>query len=123
LNTALRNWTGKLIALVAGLAATALLFIDACDLFYRCGCQSWWVGAAASCNIHTAGVPHCPWCIEDGQWGYAAFGLIVLAQACCALGPYQTVFWKRLALTLAAFPIVAATAALLFGWWTGYWSG
>ena len=122
MNTALRNWTGKLITLAAGLGATALWFINACDLFYRCGCRAWWVGAAASCNIHTPGVPHCPWCIEGGQWGYATFGLIVLAQACCALGAYQAVFWKRLALTLAAFPIVVAAAALLFGWWTGYWS-
>ena len=99
-----------------------MLFINFCNLVYQCGCRSLWNGAAVSCNIHQAGVPHCPWCIHGGLWGYATFGLIVVAQAWIAFRNAGPGFLPRLGLALLAFPLLGCAMALLAGWWTGYWS-
>ena len=104
-------------------ALTGLLFINFCNLVYQCGCRSWWSGAAAGCNIHQAGVPHCPWCIEGGMWGYTAFGVIVVAQAWLAFRSPGPGLLARLGTTMLAFPVVGGVIAVLVGLWTGYWSG
>jgi len=33
-----------------------------CAALFRCGCEPLWTGGAEHCNMHTPGVPHCPWC-------------------------------------------------------------
>ena len=104
-------------------AVSGLLFINFCNLVYQCGCRSWWNGAAVSCNIHQAGVPHCPWCINGGMWGYTAFGVIVAAQAWLAFRRPGLGLPVRLGLAALAFPVVGGVVALVVGWWTGYWSG
>jgi hypothetical protein len=68
---------------VVGLLAAAFAH-PVCDLFFRCGCN--WLGAA-HCNIHTAGVPHCPWCTT--RW---AFPLVVL---CWLIPARLAIAWSR----------------------------
>jgi len=107
---------------LVGAAVTSLLFINACDLFYQCGCEAWWAGAAAQCNIHHATGPDCPWCLDGGIRGYAVFGVILVTQAATTFRPGDQEWLKRLSLTLLAFPVVGGLLALLFGWTTGYWA-
>ncbi len=114
---------GRLGVFVPVAAVSGLLFINFCNLVYQCGCRSWWSGAAVSCNIHQAGVPHCPWCINGGMWGYTAFGVIVVVQAWLAFCNPGPGLLARLGLTLLAFPLLGGVIAVVVGWWTGYWSG
>ena len=107
---------------LAGVAVTSLLLINACDLFFQCGCEAWWNAAAAHCNIHNAAGPHCPWCLDSGIRGYVVYGLVLVVQAVCAFRPGDTVWLKRFSLVLAAFPVIGGLFALVFGLTTGYWS-
>jgi hypothetical protein len=107
---------------VAG-AFAGMLFINFCHLVFQCGCVSWWSGAADHCNIHMAGVPHCPWCTAGGLSGYVSFGAIVAAQALIAFWPGDAGVPRRLLAALLAFPVVGGIGALLSGLATGYWSG
>jgi hypothetical protein len=116
-------WFKKALVLLIAAGVAGAVFINVCDLFYQCGCRSWWNGAAQSCNIHTPNVPHCPWCVSGGAWGYLSFGLIVLMQAMVAFRPSPAGFVLRLLLALLAFPVVGGILALIFGWYTGYWTG
>ena len=109
------------IFLVAAGAASAL-FIDACDAVYHCGCQSWWNGAAATCNIHIPNVRHCPWCLEGGLGGYISFAAVILCQAAISFWPGNIAIGARLAGALLAFPVGAGLGGLLFGLLAGYWS-
>ena len=107
---------------LVGAAVTSLLFINACDLFYQCGCEAWWNAAATHCNIHNASGPHCPWCLDGGIRGYVVFGLVLVGQAGLVFWPGDTGWLKRLSWVLAAFPVVGGLFALVFGLTTGYWS-
>ena len=107
-----------------GLSAvvTFLFFIDLCNAVYGCGCRSLWRGAATGCNIHRAGIRHCPWC-ERKTASWASLGLILAAQAGTCFGLRRRHWWSRLAASLAAFVIVGVLAALVTGHLSGYWSG
>lgn len=107
---------------LSGATVTSLLFINACDLFYQCGCQAWWNGAAAQCNIHHTMGPHCPWCLDGGTRGYVVFALTLVVQAATAFHSGGRGWFGRLVLTLLVFPIVGGLMALLFGLMTGYWA-
>lgn len=112
----------KRLAVFLGAASVAsLLFINFCNLVFQCGCRSWWGGAADHCNIHMAGVPHCPWCTYAAS-GYLSFAAIVAAQALVAFWPGTWGTGGRLLAALLAFPLVGGLAALVVGLWTGYWS-
>lgn len=108
-------------ALFACAAATAyVFFIDWCDFIFRCGCESLWAAAAAHCNVHEASPPHCPWCVEQGRYGGAAFAAAVIAQAGTAFrrGPLTP---ARALLVFLAFPAASALAGAAAALWTGYW--
>jgi hypothetical protein len=109
-----------LFALSAVLAL--VFFIDLCGAVYRCGCRSWWAGAAQHCNIHTPGVKHCPWCEGRAAAG-ASLAAILAAQAAVSFGLRRWSWKKRLAGALAAFLIVGTAAGWAAGWATGYWGG
>lgn len=110
---------GLVFALGAGL--TCAFIIDLCNLFYRCGCRSWWSGAAEACNVHMAGVKHCPWC-TIGTGGFAAVVAgIVAAQAWLTFGFPSWRWTRRIVAVAAALPVAGALAAVVLGLWQGYW--
>jgi hypothetical protein len=113
--------SGRTIFLVSA-ALTCAFFINLCDAVFRCGCRSWWAGAAQHCNIHTPGARHCPWC-SFGTGGAAVIvGVILGCQLALSLRPRRWPAAVRLTLAVFAFPVVGTALALLSGWLTGYWS-
>ena len=110
--------------LVFALAAipTVAFSINFCAWIFGCGCRSWWAGASAACNIHIQHAKHCPWCIYGGQGFKVAFVLILAAQAAVSFGPTRIRWIFRLALALAAFPLIGAAVAVAYGWISHYWS-
>lgn len=112
----------RVLVFAAAVSITCLLFIHFCNLFYQCGCVSWWAGAADHCNIHAATPPHCPWC-ASATAGYSSFGAIIAAQALAAFAPGAWDTGRRLVLALAAFPATGAMMAVFWGIYTGYWAG
>ena len=113
----------RLAVFLAAATVAAMLFINFCHLVFQCGCRSWWSGAADHCNIHMAGVPHCPWCTSDGFSGYLSFGAILVVQALIAFWPGDRGIPSRLLGALLAFPVVGGIGAVLAGLATGYWAG
>ncbi len=108
-------------ALIGGIAVviTCVLFINFCNLVFRCGCTWLWAGAADHCNIHT-GPKHCPWC-AIGQNGQLAIWLsMVIPQVWIAFRS-RLGFVSRLAAAIAAFPVMGLVAAGITGWRHGYW--
>jgi hypothetical protein len=108
--------------LLGAAGVASMLFINFCNLAFQCGCRSWWAGAADHCNIHTAGVPHCPWC-TSGLSGYGSFAAIVVVQALIAFWPGEAGIGGRLVRALLAFPVVGGIGAVIAGLATGYWAG
>jgi hypothetical protein len=113
----------RLAVFLTAATVTAMLFINFCHLVFQCGCRSWWGGAADHCNIHMAGVPHCPWCTSDGMSGNLSFGAILVVQALIAFWPGSQATPVRLLAALLAFPIVGGIGAVAAGLATGYWAG
>jgi hypothetical protein len=105
----------------AAAAVTFAFLIDFCALVYQCGCKSLWAGAAAACNIHRAGVKHCPWCSLGAAGYHAVTGVILAAEAAMSfLAPWR---WPaRFAAACAMFPVVGGLEALVIGVALGYWS-
>jgi len=118
-----RVLTARLAVFLGAATLTSMLFINFCHLVFQCGCRSWWAGAADHCNIHMAGVPHCPWCTSGGFSGYVSFGAIVVVQALIAFWPGGAGVLGRLSGALLAFPVVGGIGAVVSGLATGYWSG
>lgn len=113
----------RLAVFLGAATLAAMLFINFCHLVFQCGCRSWWGGAAEHCNIHMAGVAHCPWCTSGGLSGYVSFGAIVVVQALIAFWPGGAGIAGRLLSALLAFPVVGGIGAVVSGLVTGYWSG
>ena len=65
---------------------------------------------------------HCPWCIYDGQGFKVAFVLILAAQAAVSFGLARMDWRVRLAFALAAFPLIGAAVAVIYGYLSHYWS-
>jgi len=101
---------------------TGAFSINFCSWIFGCGCRSWWAGAAATCNIHVQEAKHCPWCIYDGQGFFVAFFLTFGVQAAIGFYPGRLPWIYRLSLALAAFPVVGAIVAGIYGWISHYWS-
>ena len=114
------SWA-KIAVFAAASGVAYVFFIDWCDFIFDCGCRSLWAGAAEHCNIKNASPPHCPWCIERGRYGSAAFGAVVVAQAGPAFWP-DPLTRSRILLVFLAFPAAGALAGLLTGLYTGYWT-
>ena len=102
-------------------ALSIAFIINLCSLIYRCGCQSWWSGAAVSCNIHDAEAKHCPWC-SHGDLGFGTvLVLVLIPQVVLSFVPVRWDWRIRLLAALLAFPAIGSLAALGFGWVDGYW--
>ena len=103
-------------------AVTCMFLVNLCNAVYRCGCRSWWAGAAAHCNIHTPAAKHCPWC----SLGAAGFAVVLAAilgpQLWLSFYPRRWPWPLRLLLALLAFPIAGTLVALVTGRLTAYWN-
>ena len=107
------------ILLIAA-TVTSLLFINYCDLIFRCGCTWLWAVADAHCNIHAPRGRHCPFCIKG--YGFGVWTFMVLAQAGVVYARTSWTCRMRLLFAVLAFPIVGIIPALVLGLWTGYWN-
>lgn len=110
----------KVLVLLAAVGASGVFFIDLCDAVFGCGCRSLWNGAAEACNIHLADGRHCPWCLYP-RGGAIAFSSVLFAQATAIFWPTRLGIWARLAIAMAALPLVGGAVALLQGLLWGYW--
>lgn len=107
---------------LAAVAASVVFFIDLCGVVFGCGCRSLWSGAAQACNIHLANARHCPWCVYPRSGGAVAFLAVMLAQATAVFWPSRLGTWARLAIAIAALPLVGGAIGLLQGLLWGYWN-
>lgn len=124
MSSSLRPFLGPALAFAAVAAAGALLFLDLCDLIYRCGCVAWWAGGAAHCNIRIPGPPDCPFCAWPAVSAGACFAGMG-AQAGILLRPKPpgglgALAWRSLA-ALAAFGVVLWGIGAALGFAVGYW--
>ena len=113
-------------------AATALFWLQLCDLVYDCGCLGLWAGAAEHCNVHQApaGSPHrCPWCASPLAGGVSFvgtmtwFSLALLRRWPARLGTWS---WSgellaRLTTAGLAIPVFAFAVGWISGQLMGYW--
>ena len=76
------------------------------------------MGAAAQCNIHSAGRHHCPWCAQNPTLAHLA---MIVPQALISFWPSAVSWSSRLAAALAAFPVFGGIAAYFYGLAGGYW--
>lgn len=108
----------KSLIFLTSAALTSVFFINFCSLVFQCGCHSLWSGADASCNIHRAGVHHCPWCAHNPAPAYLA---MILPQALISFWPAALPWTARLAAAAIAFPVFGGLAAMVYGLASGYW--
>lgn len=111
---------GWLVWAGAGAGAYATL-MNVCAVLFSCGCRSWWTGAAAACNIHRAGVRHCPWCTLEPGLFWSLFAGFVAAQGIAVFALRRRAWWMQLGGAGAAYLASAAASALVLGIWSGYW--
>ncbi len=111
----------KLALFLAAGGCSYAFVINLCALIYRCGCHSWWAGAATDCNIHDMEARHCPWC-SIGDFGfYSIVGCILLAQGVIAFSPWPRAWGYRIGYTFLAFPVVGGVLGVILGLQQGYW--
>lgn len=110
---------GTHVAFGLAFAVMAVLFTDWCAVVFECGCRSIWNGAAEFCNIHAAAPPHCPWCAHPLLGGATAF-FAALGGQWLAVYRVRAAAVVRLALALAAFPLLSGLAAWVQSWVWGY---
>ena len=108
----------KSLIFAVSAGVTLLLFINLCATVFRCGCHSFWAGAAEMCNIHMEDARHCPWCAQNPAYALAA---TVIPQCLISFWSLDWPWWKRLGVALAAFPIFGGIAAVVYGLASGYW--
>lgn len=107
---------------ILSLAVTFVFFINLCNAIYQCGCQSIWAGLARSCNIHTAGVKHCPWCSHGAFVYNSVLALVLIPQLLVCWLPGRWNWRPRFVAALFLFPLVGSLAAIVMGWADGYWA-
>jgi len=109
------------ISFGAAAAITSVFFINFCATVFQCGCAGLWSAADAHCNIHTAGVPHCPWCAQGRVASVLPYAVILAVQAAISFSRYRMPAGVRLVSSVAAFPLAGGLLAVAAGLWTGYW--
>ncbi len=67
------------VVILVTITITAVFLLPFCGFMYQCGCTFFWSGAADQCNIHQAGVPHCPWCVKRNPVVMALPFLVIFA--------------------------------------------
>lgn len=115
------TWAGRAALAAFGFALSAVFLIDLCSAIFQCGCQPLWAAANAHCNIHVAGMRHCPWCVDGKTGHYVALWTVLLVQGAIAFWPAALSFATRTLAVIMAFPVVGGAVAIAFGIAKGYW--
>lgn len=108
-----------LLATAIAIAFSMVFMLPLCGWMFRCGCTFLWTEGYgyAQCNIHQAGSPHCPWCVERSPLFMSLpFLLIVVGQ-----GLVIGYFGKKHRLSLPVLVALGVLAFFLIGVATGYW--
>ena len=108
------------LALEISAGLTLLFFLNLCHLLFQCGCRSLWNGAAIFCNIHSPGVPHCPWCSYGWRGFLLTVAIILAVQAGILYAPSKISQKTRWLLSLVAFPVAGTIIGFLFAVFSGY---
>jgi hypothetical protein len=117
----MRRTLPRLALFVGSAAVSWALILNLCHAVFHCGCRSWWSGAAASCNIHTPGVKHCPWCSYSEAAFLGAFAVILAPQLVLSFWPARWSWLTRSLAVLGSFPVAGTAVAVAFGIYAGYW--
>ena len=96
--------------------------MNVCALLFQCGCRSWFTGAAAHCNIHQAGVKHCPWCTLDPSIFWSLFIGFILCELAAVLATRHRPWWWQLMAALGAYLLAATLSAAVLGVFQHYWN-
>ena len=94
-----------------------------CGAAFQCGCTI--VGGAAHCNVHRAGVPHCPWCSASGWVIGVNFAVLFGATAGAAYVGLRRGLWVGVAGGLIGYVVSAAVVTFVTARAVGYpvWMG
>ena len=103
-------------------AVTAALSINFCAMLFQCGCQSFWAGADAHCNIKNHVGPHCPWCTHGGTGFVVSMVPVFFAQGWAVFRIADWSWKTRLLIALGSFPLIGGILGGVVGWLQGYWN-
>jgi hypothetical protein len=114
------KWLTRTVIFIAVGAFAFAVFSPFCNLLFRCGCEGFWAAGSKFCNVHKAGIPHCPLC-STGNWGaFLPKAFILISQAMVVFLPQKLSAIWRLALGIVAFLIIGTAIGLIFRLWTHY---
>jgi hypothetical protein len=103
---------GMILLAVGGIAFA--MFAPFCNALFRCGCEGFWAAGSKFCNVHTMGVPHCPFC-ATGNWGsILPTASILISQAIVVLVPPRLSNMSRFGLGILAFLVVGIAIGFVF---------
>lgn len=115
------RWLKGLAVWGACAAFAYATLLNVCQLLFSCGCRSWWTGAASHCNIHQAGMKHCPWCTLAPEYFWSLFAAFVVAQTAAVWLARRRPWWQQAAYGLSTYLVTAALSALVLGFSQHYW--
>lgn len=78
------SWCG-----VAMISVIGVTLLPLCGAVFQCGCHL--TSGERHCNVHQAGVPHCPWCAA-GVWVVGANFAAIFAGTGAAM--YAGLRWR-----------------------------
>ncbi len=108
--------------LIGAVSVTAAFYLNLCDLIFDCGCHAWWNGAATMCNINDSQTRNCPWCSYGVIRGYLPLALVIATQTAIVFWNRPMSLGLRIALSLAAFPVIGTIVGVIYGIVGHYWS-
>jgi len=104
--------------LLISLAIAGVFLLPYCNLLFKCGCKFPWQGGVDFCNIHQAGVPHCPWCVARNPVLETIPVLLVLSGQAFSIfyfdKKYRWSFMKLLFVSLIIFYLLSAVHGFFF---------
>lgn len=68
-------------ALVIGFYWNWTIHNPVCNFIFKCGCRVEWDGGWATCNIHNATGPRCPWCASTAPLSWTTDYLVIVLAA------------------------------------------
>jgi hypothetical protein len=119
-----RRLRAAVLALALLVPFVVLSLHPVCHAIFSCGCEPVWARGIETCNIHTPGVPHCPWCTPlFPMWAALAAGPGLLAATLAARRSRSGL--RSLGAGLLGYALGALVSGLIAALVTGYplWLG